>query len=392
MAGSLRAIGVVLGVLLGLFWAEAALAQCTGSDATSLALTGAGSASGFGLSTFACGLPGTGASGSVGTGEAYSSNPTTGNVLVTDTSSSDLYSFSSACALDGGCTAAESQNYATAETGTISLGPITSAFGSEYSIDTINSDVDTALADGDNSGTTNDPAGALSSDETYAVANIGGTLFVLGTGPGSDDPGVYYYAGSSLEYYIDDTTSGLDALAGSYDSNTGDGTIYVGSDTSGTDAIDAYDLDTTDLLFSVPQLDFGSGVTGLYVMQTGDLAGELLVETATDVDLYCVTSNAYGCTQGDVVTLANGGTDGSTIGSDFNTVANLGEISPYDCTTQDYDAYTCAETMYLSQGDDLDQLTYNGSPLSQGVPEPASMTLFGAGLLGLGYLRRRRSA
>ena len=409
MAHSLRTFGVVLGVLLGLFWAEAALAQC--AQTGGLALTAAGSASGFGLSTFACGFSdnnpvndtgaaAAGPSGSVGTGA--------GNVLVTDSSSTDNYSFSPTCGV-GGCTVGQALSDENTSTGAVALGAVTAAGGSEYSVDTTNSLLDNFGPNGGPPYTTaNESLGSINlANETYAIATLAlgaGNSFplVLGTGPNSNSPGVYVDVGGAVFQLVTDSTGGLDALASSYSSASGNATIFVGSDTSTTDAIDAYSYDVATFPnvisspdFSVPECIgadttgcIGGGVTGLYAIQTGDLAGELLVDTADAVDLYCVTGNSYGCSAGEVVTLATGGADGGTIGSDFNLNAD-----PLDCGgATDVDEYTCEETVYLSQQTTLDQLLYGGGSLvnpAAGVPEPASFALFAAGLAGIACLRRK---
>jgi hypothetical protein len=456
MACSFRLLGVVLGVLLGLSWAGAALAQCTGSNATTLQLTTAGSGSGFGLSTFACGFPtfdgaATGPTGSVGTGA--------GNVLATDANPEDTVSFNPAtCISDGGCninggSSGEYTNFTHYTVPQVTLGAVTTAWPGdgnpgEFSVDTANMTLDNVATNGTSAtNISGNNLGNLAANEVYAVATmpltigggngllqpasssqsnftcssannaqgygcyLPGDLLVLGNAPSSANgpggPGIYDYNGLGLAVYqgntcssnsdlatdppscnsvepvIPDSVGGLDALAVSNDGTT----IYVGSDTSLADAIQAFNSETGAVEFSLAQTAFGGGVTGLYVLQTGDLMGDLLVDTAASVDLYCTNSN-YGCTAGDIITLATGGSNGGTIGVDYNLNTN-----PRDCGgATNVDEYTCDETVYLSQSATLDQLTYSGGPVSSAVPEPASLTLFAAGLAGLCYLRRRKAA
>jgi hypothetical protein len=450
MARWYRAGGVVLGVLLGLCWANAALAQ--NCAASGLTVTSAGAASGFGVSTFACGFPNsssnaaTGPTGSVGTGSD--------DVLVVDGPANTTYSFNPQTC-DGeapgpGCNIASSTYLATTNgsTGSVTMGPITTATNSmqEWSVDTGNELLDHVPPADGTATTVNQSLGTLGANEIYAVATmpyksangsafdpfpyaaafnnpgqyngangcaghgniscfLAGDMLVLGNVSGSGNgPGIYDYRGIGSPTLVQaDANPGLDALAVAYNNATSaanaDATLYVGSATSASDAIEGFNAETgatgltiaADVLCSDGTECLSSGVTGLYALQTGDLAGDLLAETATEVDLVCVAIGEGCASLGEIVPLATGGSGGGTIGADFNTTLFTG-TNPNGCTNSGDDIYTCKETIYLSQATSLDQMTYGQGPLQLGVPEPTPLTLFGTGLVGLGILRRRKRA
>ena len=170
-----------------------------------------------------------------------------------------------------------------------------------------------------------------------------------------------------------DTGFDGDGLAVSADGSvvyveSGDDSI-IGFSTDGTGTID-FSTGGDDFLCS-DGTECLTNADGLSVIQSGDLEGDLLLNTNDgDVDVVCTTTNAAaGCIEGEVVPIATGGSRGDFIGLDENTGDFL-----------------------VSQSTTLDDLSYGGGALPAAVPEPASLALLGAGLIGLGVIRRRREA
>jgi hypothetical protein len=161
----------------------------------------------------------------------------------------------------------------------------------------------------------------------------------------------------------------------------------------------------------------------------GPIVGTSLTVSLTSLTIsgqasfYALLNNYYGtpganeynitikATNGDTVTYQSiGGVDTRDYNANVftNTIANtttgwfdngIGQrldvrefVLPVSFATETIDSFTITQEYQGSYGDAalFSGLTFSTDPLSFGVPEPASLSLFGLGLAGMGFARRRK--
>ncbi len=200
---------------------------------------------------------------------------------------------------------------------------------------------------------------------TLATTQIGTILPAYGLW-GTPDGNLVTGTGNGI--YQVDTITGVATLVGNAGSVDGvtvspDGTVAYAEAGS---RILGYSL--TSIAPNFPVFDSGiipGGPDGAGVISGGAFNGDIVVNV-NDGTLHLLTPNGFGGISSDVI-IATGGSRGDLVSPDANNGCLL--VTNYQSTSR----------LCIADGG-----------IGTDVPEPASMALLGAGLLGLGALRRRR--
>jgi hypothetical protein len=121
------------------------------------------------------------------------------------------------------------------------------------------------------------------------------------------------------------------------------------------------------------------------------LAGGVTKDCGTDAQIALATGVLNNSVGGNTTSII-GGQPAAGAGVTITPVAgNAFFVSPADLTNIDFlSAFTNNSTVVTTNGDQF-AINGGGGNVGLAVPEPLTLSLFGAGLLGAGALRRRRS-